>query len=434
MLALGVVVVALYLGGSEVEDANVSLVKVDAAQSQPITVEDTIVDTDVSVKATCKSMPGKNNGGHNMKEVKPVYSPEDCCNECAKTWGCVGYTHVTEWHECWLKDRVDAPVDDSTATSGSFGPSPPGPSPGPSPGPAPGPPARAMQKGWNLGNTLDFTSGQQPRAEWIFQSVKEQGFDWVRIPVNWGGRTSTWGSFQIQAAFMAEVKQTVDWALSKGLTVMVNAHHEDWLDNNYWGGANRFKAIWTQIAQAFAAYSTESLVFEIMNEPLHMTVDQLNAMNAAILPVIRAVSPTRLVHLGGLRQMHPTWILENPNAMVIPRDSHLAVTFHMYDPWNTCGDHPTSSTFSDGDSNSIHSIVSRMADWARARGVRLSYNEFGCTTMQSNQDARHAEYRAATDAARQHGVPYAIWDDNGWWQTLNRNSRQWDQGVLQSLE
>ena len=423
VIALSVLVVGLALGGSEVEDGtNTSVVRVTG-------VEDSVI-AGLSSKATCSSMPGKNNNGHNLKEVKPIYSPSDCCDECAKTWGCVGYTHLTEWHECWLKDRIDAPVDDSTATSGSLGPSPPGPSPGP----APGPPARAMRKGWNLGNTLDFTTGQQPRAEWVFQSVKEQGFDWVRIPVMWGARTSAWAPYRIETSFMAEVKQTVDWALSKGLTVMVNAHHEDWLDTNYWGGASRFKSIWTQIAQAFEAYSSASLVFEIMNEPLHMSVDQLNAMNAAILPAIRAVSPTRLVHLGGLRQMHPTWILENPNAMTIARDAHLAVTFHMYDPWSTCGDHPTSSTFSNADADLIHSRVSQMADWAKTRGVRLSYNEFGCTTMQSNQDSRHAEYRAATDAAKLHGVPYAIWDDNGWWQTLNRNNRQWDEGVLQSLE
>ena len=55
------------------------------------------------------------------------------------------------------------------------------------------------------------------------------------------------------------------------------------------------------------------------------------------------------------------------------------------------------------------------------------------TVQQSNQNARHREYEAATDAARQNGIPYAIWDDNGWWQILNRQTRQWDQGVLQNL-
>ena len=75
-----------------------------------------------------------------------------------------------------------------------------------------------------------------------------------------------------------------------------------------------------------------------------------------------------------------------------------------------------------------------MAAWAKARGLRLSYNEFGCTVMQSNQDARHREYYAATDAATRHGIPYAIWDDNGWWQILNRGTRQWDYGVLSQLQ
>ena len=186
-----------------------------------------------------------------------------------------------------------------------------------------------MRRGWNLGNTLDFTSGQQVREEWIFASLKQQGFDWVRIPVCWGPRAGNWAPYTVESWFMDQVKETVGWALKYGLTVLLNAHHEDWLDDNYWSNAERFKAIWSQIAQAFSSYSTATLVFELMNEPLHMSVDALNDLNAKVLPVVRAVSPSRLVYLGGLRQMHPTWILENPNAMTIPNDKHLGVTFHM---------------------------------------------------------------------------------------------------------
>ena len=215
------------------------------------------VGLNVSSAGSCSTLPGKNNNGNNFKEIKPVYSPQDCCNHCVATLGCIGFTHGTQWHECWLKDRVDTPVDDPTVTSGSIGPSPSPPSPGPAP--TPGPAARTMRKGWNLGNTLDFTTGQQLRAQWIFESVKQQGFDWVRIPVHWGARTGGSSPWSIDGGFMGEVKETVGWALDQGLTVLINAHHEDWLDSNYWGGAERFKAIWTQIADAFKAYDTPLL-------------------------------------------------------------------------------------------------------------------------------------------------------------------------------
>ena len=42
-------------------------------------------------------------------------------------------------------------------------------------------------------------------------------------------------------------------------------------------------------------------------------------------------------------------------------------------------------------------------------------------------------YRANTQACVDHGQGYALWDDNGWWQILNRGSRSWDEDVLAHL-
>lgn len=65
---------------------------------------------------------------------------------------------------------------------------------------------------------------------------------------------------------------------------------------------------------------------QVFNEPHVMTVDQLNAMNTAVLPVIRRHHPTRVVFIGGLQFMNPTWILANPNAMhLFPNDSYVAL-------------------------------------------------------------------------------------------------------------
>ena len=61
-----------------------------------------------------------------------------------------------------------------------------------------------------------------------------------------------------------------------------------------------------------------ALVFELLNEPSEITIKQLNAMNTAVLPVVRKSNPTRQVHLGGLAKMGTWWILQNPDAVVIP--------------------------------------------------------------------------------------------------------------------
>ena len=60
-----------------------------------------------------------------------------------------------------------------------------------------------------------------------------------------------------------------------------------------------------------------------------MTADQLNEMNAAVLPQIRAHNPFRIVWLGGLQWMNPSWQTGHPWEMQIPsHDYQLALEIH----------------------------------------------------------------------------------------------------------
>ena len=67
-------------------------------------------------------------------------------------------------------------------------------------------------------------------------------------------------------------------------------------------------SIWRQIGAEFAGIPDMALVFELLNEPQHINISQLNAMNAAVLPVVRESNPTRQVHFGGLAMMGSWWI------------------------------------------------------------------------------------------------------------------------------
>jgi len=49
------------------------------------------------------------------------------------------------------------------------------------------------------------------------------------------------------------------------------------------------------VAVRFAAVNNSLLLFEVFNEPHLMSVGNLNAMNAAVLPIIRDTNPTRTV-------------------------------------------------------------------------------------------------------------------------------------------
>lgn len=91
----------------------------------------------------CQTFVGKNNDGTNLKSTADITSSADqCCDKCASTDNCVGYTWVHENNECWLKSAVDSPRDDECGgcvTSGTFDRPSPTPAPTPAPSPAPKP-------------------------------------------------------------------------------------------------------------------------------------------------------------------------------------------------------------------------------------------------------------------------------------------------------
>lgn len=146
---------------------------------------------------------------------------------------------------------------------------------------------KVMGNGINLGNTFEANGagwngynatpdkyetawGQPVTTKKIFEAYKEAGFDSVRIPVAWTS-TMDWrnGDFEINADFMARIKEVVGMALDSGLYVMINDH---W-DYGWWGlfGSDKtkayeiFDAIWDQVGTEFKDYDYR-LIFEAGNE------------------------------------------------------------------------------------------------------------------------------------------------------------------------
>jgi endoglucanase len=218
---------------------------------------------------------------------------------------------------------------------------------------------KMMGLGINLGNTLEapIEGAWAPAAtEKDFDQFKAKGFTNVRIPVRWDNHTEQTPPYAVDEQFMSRVEQVVEWSLARGFVTVMNTHHEDWLDHpdTFAAKLPRLKAIWTQIAARFQS-KPEKLLFEIFNEPHLMSIEQLNAMNAvrskvcrrepntskelmncvlvqAVLPIIRTNNSNRIVILGGLQWMNPTWQTEHPASMKIPSgDPQLMLEVHNYD-------------------------------------------------------------------------------------------------------
>src|SRR6266550_3368227 len=89
----------------------------------------------------------------------------------------------------------------------------------------------AMQPSWNLGNTMDAipdeTSWGNPLVtKALFDTLRANGFHSVRIPVTWSGHQLATAPYTIDPTFLSRLRQVIDWALSDGLYVEINVHHD----------------------------------------------------------------------------------------------------------------------------------------------------------------------------------------------------------------
>lgn len=142
--------------------------------------------------------------------------------------------------------------------------------------------AAKMFVGINIGNTLEAVGewcnneetcwGAAPVSQGLMDAYKMAGFNAVRIPVAWHTHESNTKTFEIDPAWMARIKEVVDYAMKDELYVVLNIHWDNgWLEKNctadMQSDVNKEQAaLWKQIALTFRGYD-EHLLFASANEP-----------------------------------------------------------------------------------------------------------------------------------------------------------------------
>lgn len=216
--------------------------------------------------------------------------------------------------------------------------------------------AAQMYPGWNLGNTLEGTSGSAGLGDetgWqstmtsqaIIDFVKAQGFRSVRIPCNWHRHMDS--SNTIDAAWMARVMEVVNYCINDDLYVVLNDHYDEaWLETHMdTYDATRseiLKTMWTQIATAFANYD-EHLLFAGLNEPNADTqekTDNLVKYEQDFIDAVRATGGNNAYRT--LVVQGPSTDIDNTNKFynTLPTDAsadRLMVEVHYYSPWTFSG-------------------------------------------------------------------------------------------------
>lgn len=293
---------------------------------------------------------------------------------------------------------------------------------------------KLMKRGINIGNSLEATGGttsEEAEISWgnpkifeaQFDDYKNAGFTAVRIPITWGltFRTLTNPPYTISASFLNRVEQVVDWALARDLLVIINAHHESWLKENF-NETNlaRFDSIWAQISRRFRNKS-DRLLFEIINEPYPMSLADVNKLNSQILNTIRKYNPTRIVLFSGHMWSNADELI----AAAVPNDSMIIGYYHSYDPY-PFGLEGTGTFGSDADIINLKTRFEKVRNWSLSKNIPVILGEFGAT-KKCEYNARMLHYATVVDMAQSYNIPFFAWDDGGDFQIYLRTLRSWNE-------
>lgn len=284
----------------------------------------------------------------------------------------------------------------------------------------------AMGRGINMGNTLDPPGGEgtwnnPPAEEYYFDDYKDAGFTCVRLPITWGGHTDTVSPYTIDSTWLNRIEQIVDWGLSRDLIIIINVHHDSWIKEDYTGeNIARFDSLWSQIATRFQDKS-DSLIFEIINEPYPMTLENVNELNERVLGIIRRTNPTRNVCFSG----HMWSNSEQLIIAAVPDDDYLIGYYHSYDPYPFGLEGP--GTY--GSNADIAATVAKfeaVADWSDENDIPVVLSEFGYINK-CEYNSRMCAYATVVEKTLVYNVAFQVWDDGGNFRVYNRAARTWNE-------
>jgi aryl-phospho-beta-D-glucosidase BglC (GH1 family) len=330
--------------------------------------------------------------------------------------------------------------------------------------------ASQINVGWNIGNSLEAICGEtawgNPAiSQQLITAVKNAGFNAVRIPAAWDCHANQ-STLTIDAAWIARVKEVVDYAISQNMYVILNIHWDGgWLEEHplysYQDAVNQKQnAYWTQIANYFKNYD-EHLLFAGTNEvhadygtptAEHITVQQ--SYNQTFVNAVRATggnNATRTLVV----QTYNTNMWHGLNYFSLPTDSasnRLMVEVHHYDPYdytlNPSGSclywgapYPSQGACTWAQESYVDDLFNQVrTEWV-AQGIPVILGEYGVATRPNlNLESRQYYLEYMNAAAAENGIKTFYWDNgvsptqtNGFALFNRSNGAIVDQGALDAI-
>ena len=335
---------------------------------------------------------------------------------------------------------------------------------------------KKIKVGWNLGNSLDSyneglanhmdseTSWGNPKTEkWMIDAVKNAGFNTVRIPVRWYPHVTDQNTMaEIKTEWLNRVKEVVDYCIDNDMYVILNTHHEDWLESHPFESEaetilTKERNLWRAIATFFKDYD-ERLIFSGTNEvednwkaPTTENLKVQNSFNQCFVDAVRSTGGKNY-YRNLIIQTYAT----NPDyafsdyangKLTFPTDvveNRIAIEFHYYRPagfsYMDFADYTETVYYwgrdyiqynKPGTSNEQEDYV----DWLFAKikqewvdkGYPVVMGEYGVVTPPKDKsdgninglaDTKKYYMKYITSAAKKNGIVPIVWDNGTFYNPL----------------
>ncbi len=187
--------------------------------------------------------------------------------------------------------------------------------------------------------------GQAPFLEEDFKLIEELGFNFVRLPMDYGCYTEPGDWLKFKEPVLKEIDQAIELGAKHHIHVCLNLHRAPgfcinppaeatdlWKDQS---AQDAFVAHWVMFAKRYQHVPQEQLSFNLLNEPTRNTREAYLKVNSRAIEAIHAVDPKRIILVDGNnvgKDPSPEF-LKYPNVVQATRGYHPGTISHYRASW-----------------------------------------------------------------------------------------------------
>lgn len=329
---------------------------------------------------------------------------------------------------------------------------------------------RRLDRGVNLSHAL--VNGEQSTPRWVpqaadYRQIRALGFQHVRSLIPLGLLLDPERPETLNPAAVALLRQVVADVNGAGLMFVLALHLEEsaryQLESPV--AQQRLQDYWQQLATAFSDFPPESLLFELLNEPLIEDVALVQALMERLAATVRQAAPRHTIVVAGAHYDD----VEDLTRLKPLQDRNAIYGFHFYQPSNfthqgaswgwsmwrkfhslpypsspealapvlpqlpeEAREHAAWYGEERWNRDKLSQSIAEVAAWGQRQGVTVWCSEFGVYRYYLAESDREAWLRDVRGLLEAHGIAWTHWDYNAGFGVMQADGQP-DPRIVQAL-